>query len=147
MKENERKSPMMKNKKWLVVLAALVALGFSACSPSVNTYETEGASRTVVRDKRVVTDWGTEDFANVVEIRTGTTTEGIFRVQVELVNDDDDVGRVAYCVEWFDANGLKIGVNDVWIPLSIPPKKHETISLVAPNSSAKDFRISMMRTE
>lgn len=139
---------MKKNKKWILCSVALLGLVCAACSPSVNTYETEGAARTVVRDKRVVTDWGTEDFANVVEIRTGTTADGQnLRVQVELVNEENEVGNIAYCVEWFDANGLKIALENVWIPLPIQPRKHETISLVAPNPNAKDFRLSMIRSK
>ena len=141
----------MKNRgKMMCALAATFAAAlFAACSPSVNTYENAdaGAGKTVIKDKRVITDWGTEDFANVVEIRTGTTADGKnLRVQIELVNEDSDFGRIAYQVEWFDAAGLKIETPTSWIPLTIAPEQRATISLVAPNPAAKDFRISMMRT-
>lgn len=141
---------MMKNRILLAALAGTLAIAFSACTPSVNTYENAdaGTVKTVVKDKRIITDWGTEDYAYVTELRTGTTPDGQnLRIQVELVNCTDYVARIVYTVEWFDAQGLKIETPSTWIPLSILPEKHESVSFIAPTSNAKDFRVSFMRTE
>lgn len=137
-------------KKIVAGTAAACAVALAACSPSVNTYENAdaGAGATVIDDKRIITDWGTESFAYVSDIRTGTTPDGrLLRVQLEIVNATDDYARLVYTVEWFDAQGMKIAVPATWIPLSLLPAKHESLSFVAPNAAAKDFRVSLMRTE
>lgn len=136
--------------KIFIFAALAAAAAFVACSPSVNTIENAdaGTHKTLLKDKRVITDWGTEDFADIIEIRTGTTPDGQnLRVQIEIENTDDDVGRIAYSVEWFDAQGLKIEIPSGWTPLAVQPRKRETITLVAPVPAAKDFRVSMMRSE
>lgn len=138
-------------KKTSAVLGAFAVCALAACAPSVNTVENAdaGANKSLMQDKRVVTDWGTEDFADIIEIRAGTTADGQnLRVQIEIENtDNDDVGRLSYHVEWFDAQGLKIEIPSAWIPLAVQPRKRETITLVAPVSAARDFRVSFKRSE
>lgn len=139
-------------KIFVAALAGTLAVAFSACSspPSVNTYEDaeSGTVKHVVRDKRIITDRGTEACAYVTELRTGTTPDGqLSVVQAELVNCTDYIARLVYTVEWFDAQGLKIETPSTWIPCSVLPGKHESLSFVAPTPAAKDFRISIMRTE
>ena len=69
-------------------------------------------------------------------------------MQIEIENsDNDDVGRLSYRVEWFDAQGLKIEIPSAWIPLAVQPRKRETITLVAPVPAARDFRVSFKRSE
>lgn len=143
-------------KKTSAVLGAFAVCAFAvcalaACAPSVNTVENAdaGANKSLMQDKRVITDWGTEDFADIIEIRAGTTADGQnLRVQIEIENsDNDDVGRLSYRVEWFDAQGLKIEIPSAWIPLAVQPRKRETITLVAPVPAARDFRVSFKRSE
>lgn len=128
----------------------LAAFGFAACAASVNTIENAdaGAGRQLLNDRRIVTDSGTTDMATPIEIRTGTTPDGtIMRIQLELMNRTRDVGRVFYLVEWFDGQGMKIEVPAVWKQLNIQPAKIESVTAVAPNAAAKDFRISLKRSE
>lgn len=132
------------------VAALLSAFALSACSASVNTIEKANpeARPTLENDRRVVTDAGTRDMASLIGIRTGTTPDGsVLKIQLEVMNRTRDVGRLAWLVEWFDAQGMKIAVPAAWIPLAIAPAKIESIVAVAPNADAKDFRISLKRTE
>ena len=137
--------------RFLSVAAALVsALALSACSASVNTIEKANpeARPTLENDRRVVTDAGTRDMASLIEIRTGPPPDGsLLKIQLEVMNRTRSVGRLAWCVEWYDAQGMKIAVPASWIPLAIAPAKIESIVAVAPNADAKDFRISLKRAE
>ncbi len=139
-------------KNFPIALCALAisTLGFfSACAASVNTVENAdaGTNKQLLSDKRIHTDSGTSDIAEPIEIRTSTTPSGTMRIQVEFMNRTRDIGRVFYSIEWFDENGMKIETPQTWIPLIIPPAKMESLTAVAPNNSAKDFRLSLIRRE
>ena len=127
-----------------ILLAALVGgtVFFSACAASVNVVE-----RTGTQDRRVVTDSKTLEMATPLEVRTGTVSDNVMRVQFELMNHTSEIGRVVYLVEWFDEQGMKIDVPAAWNQLNIQPSKIESITAVAPNASARDFRISLKRCE
>lgn len=130
-------------------LALVSAFALGACSASVNTVEkaVPAAEKSLENDRRIVTDAGTRNMASLIEIRTAKTPAGVLKIQLELMNRTRDVGRLAYCVEWFDGAGMKIGVPAAWIPLAIAPAKIESVVAVAPNSDAADFRISLKRSE
>lgn len=135
-----------------IVVPTLLAVAsfFVACTASVNTIENAdaGAGKKLLNDRRVVTDSGTLDMATPIEIRTGTIPDGtIMRIQLELMNRTDEIGRLVYLVEWFDEQGMKIEVPASWKPLNIQPAKIESITAVAPNAAAADFRISLKRSE
>ncbi len=135
----------------LCVAGAAIAIAITACysTPSVNTVENAnaGAKKKLVSDKRIYTDSGTANIADPIEIRTGTTPAGTLKIQVELMNSTSYVGRVFYLFEWFDEDGMKIEMPEVWNPLVIPPGKVESLTDVAPNDRAKDFRLSLIRRE
>lgn len=142
--------------KRLVSKARIAGIGFFAavllvgCAASVNTIENAdaGAGKQLLNDRRIVSDSGTLDMATPLEVRTGTTPDGtIMRVQLELMNRTRDIGRVWYLVEWYDEQGLKIEVPAAWKQLNIQPAKIESVTAVAPNAAARDFRISLKRSE
>lgn len=140
----------MKSK--IYCLAGLFALALSVvgCAPSVNTFENAnaGAGRKLLNDRRIVTDGGTEKMAMPIEIREGTTPDGtLMRIQIELMNRTSEVGRCIYIIEWFDADGMKLEIPTVWKQLNIQPGKIESVTAVAPNAAARDFRISMRRKD
>lgn len=130
--------------------ALLLAVCFAGCAASVNTLENAdaGSGKRLLNDRRIVTDSGTLDMATPLEVRTGTTPDGtVMRIQLELMNRTDEIGRVFYLVEWFDEQGMKIEVPSAWKQLNIQPAKIESVTAVAPNAAAKDFRISLKRSE
>lgn len=132
----------------VIALGSVVFL--AACAASVNTIENadSGTGKQLLNDRRIVTDSGTLDMATPLEIRTGTTPDGtLMRIQLELMNRTDEIGRVFYFVEWFDEQGMKIAVPYVWKQLNIQPAKIESVTAVAPNAAARDFRISLKRSE
>ncbi len=127
-----------------ILLAALAAgvVCFSACAASVNVIE-----RTGTQDRRIVSDAKTLEMATPLEIRTGTVSDNVMCVQLELMNRTDEIGRVFCLVEWFDEQGMKVDVPSAWKQLNIQPSKIESITAVAPNAAARDFRISLKRSE
>ncbi len=127
-----------------ILLAALAAgtAFLSACAASVNTIE-----RTGTQDRRVVSDTATLEMATPLEIRTGTVSDNVMCVQLELMNHTSEIGRVFCLVEWFDEQGMKMDVPAAWKQLNIQPSKIESITAVAPNAAARDFRISLKRSE
>lgn len=127
-----------------ILLAALAAgaVFFSACAASVNTIE-----RTGTQDRRIVTDSKTLKMATPLELRTGTVSDNVMCVHLELMNHSSEIGRVVYLVEWFDEQGMKMEVPAAWKQLNIQPSKIESIKAVAPNAAARDFRISLKCSE
>lgn len=137
-------------KSFFATFSVAASVFLSACTASVNTIENAdaGVGKQLLNDRRVVTDSGTLAMATPLEVRTGTTPDGtIMRVQLELMNRTDAIGRVWYLVEWFDEQGLKIAVPEVWKQLNIQPAKIESVTAIAPNATARDFRISLKRSE
>lgn len=140
----------MKLSIYKIIGSLVLAFALSACAASVNTIENAdaGAQKKLLNDRRVVTDGTTEDLAMPLEIRTGTTPDGsLMRIQIELMNRTNEVGRCLYLIEWMDADGMKIEVPTVWKQLNIQPAKIESVTAVAPNASARDFRISFKRND
>jgi uncharacterized protein YcfL len=127
------------------ILLATLAAGtvfLSACAASVNVIERTGA-----QDRRIVSDAKTLEMATPLEIRTGTVSDNVMCVQLELMNHTSEIGRVFCLVEWFDEQGMKMDVPVAWRQLNIQPSKIESIKAVAPNAAARDFRISLKRSE
>jgi uncharacterized protein YcfL len=137
--------------KSLVPLACAVATLFATgCITTVNTVENaqKEGQRTLLADKRIITDSDLNRRVGVVGINSVMTVGGLLRVQVELYNATGSLHRVSYQFEWFDANGMQ--VNNVLSASSVEQlegKESKFISSIAPNPGCKDFRLKLISAD
>jgi uncharacterized protein YcfL len=135
----------MKTKLAALFVAVLAAAG---CHTPVNSVENaqKTGQRNMIADQRVVIDQSLNRSVNVVGVNTATTSGGVLRVQVELLNRTKSLQRFAYTFEWFDANGMQINnVLSATIPDQIEGGESKFISGVAPTAACKDFRLKLIK--
>ncbi len=132
-------------KNIIIALLAASALLMGACS-SMNTVERADAQgeKKMVKDKRVITDIGLDDFAYIGGVNE-SSEGGLLKVQVQLVNSSTAHRQVNYKFEWFDANGMAdSSVTSNWRTVPIAPGETKYISAVATNPNVKDFSVKLL---
>ncbi len=80
------------------------------------------------------------------EIRC-TTTGDLLKIDVVLYNDESDVERLQYKFRWMDAEGMRAADEESWKPLLMYGNSRQTITTIAPNAKARDFRFIVMGQE
>jgi uncharacterized protein YcfL len=129
-------------------LAVPVALLPTGCS-TTNTNTVENAQpvarRQMLSDKRVVNDTSLNRHVSIIGVNTATGQEGFLKIQVEVQNTTSSRQAFTYRIEWFDENGMIIGLpTAAAIPRSIEGKETLSITATAPTDRAKDFRIKFL---
>jgi len=130
----------------LVCAASGILLLQTACS-TVNTIEPAQpvAQRQMLSDKRVITDTGLYGRVRPIGINVATVSTGFLKIQLEVQNLSSSAQAFAYRVEWFDANGMIVETSlSVWIDRRIQGGETLSLTALAPNVTAKDFRIKMI---
>lgn len=70
----------------------------------------------------------------------------LLRAQVSLVSKYSTTLAVQYKFQWFDAQGVEIAPDSLpWIPLLLNGNESKTVQAVAPNPSARTFKVSIRR--
>lgn len=129
-------------------LVAVAAIAFLSACASVNTVERQNpvGERQMVPDRRVITDRALDRIVSIVGVNEATISTGLLKIQVELLNRTTSTQNFSYLIEWFDANGMIVGSpTSTWINRQILPQQTLAITAIAPNESAKDFRIQLAR--
>ena len=79
----------------------------------------------------------------IEEVRC-TTTGDLLKVDVVVFNDESDVERLLYKFRWADAEGMRAADEESWKPVLLYGNSRQTITTVAPNSKARDFKFILM---
>jgi uncharacterized protein YcfL len=79
----------------------------------------------------------------IEEIRC-TTTGDLMKVDVVVFNDESDVERLQYKFRWMDAEGMRAADEESWKPLLIYGNARQTVTTIAPNAKARDFKFIFM---
>jgi uncharacterized protein YcfL len=82
----------------------------------------------------------------IEEIRC-TTTGDLMKIDVVVFNDESDVERLQYKYRWMDAEGMRAADEESWKPLLMYGNSRQTVTTVAPNAKARDFRFIFMGQE
>jgi uncharacterized protein YcfL len=82
----------------------------------------------------------------IEEIRC-TTTGDLMKVDVVVFNDESDVERLQYKFRWMDAEGMRAADEESWKPLLIYGNARQTVTTIAPNAKARDFKFIFMGQE
>jgi uncharacterized protein YcfL len=130
-------------------IAALfaVVLAAAGCHTSVNSVENaqKVGQRSMIADQRVVTDPGLNRKVNVVGVNTALTPGGFLKVQVELLNRTRSPQNFNYQFQWFDVNGMQVGVSQAGMAADeIDGGESKFISGIAPTAACKDFRLKLI---
>lgn len=118
----------------------------AACS-SMNTLEPAQpvAQRTMLADKRVITDTSLYSRVRILGVNTATGPAGFLKIQVEVENTTLSRQAFTYRVEWFDEQGMIINLpTTTAIPRTLEARETASITATAPTDRAKDFRIKFL---
>ncbi len=130
--------------------ASLLATTLLAgCKTTMNTVERAQPSgqRTMIADKRVLTDAGLARKVYVVGVNEATTPGGMLQVQVEVVNQTNSRQRFNYAFQWFDANGMQVNSTTPAVILcTLEGRESRFLSAVAPTPVCRDFRIQFLES-
>ncbi|MBX9964391.1 MAG: YcfL family protein [Burkholderiales bacterium] len=77
------------------------------------------------------------------EIRC-TTTGDLLKIDVVVYNDESDVERLQYKFRWMDAEGMRAADEESWKPLLLYGNSRQTVTTIAPNAKARDFKFIVM---
>lgn len=133
---------------WRAGAAGLLLVGLAGCgSQSVNTVEpaARSAQPAMLADQRVVTDRSLGKAVRVVGLNTATDAAGFLKVQIEVHNTTASLKRFTYRVQWFDGNGMAIGLpTAASMPQALEGRQTAWIPITAPTVQAKDFRVQFL---
>jgi uncharacterized protein YcfL len=82
----------------------------------------------------------------IEEIRC-TTTGDLMKIDVVVFNDESDVERLQYKFRWSDAEGMRAADEESWKPLLMYGNSRQTVTTIAPNAKARDFKFIFMGQE
>ncbi len=78
----------------------------------------------------------------VETVKTKRNNDGIMVAQIAVYNKSTKTRRFQYKVTWFDADGFTVNTKtSVWLDYSVAAKSSDTITSVAPNARAVNFKI------
>ncbi len=70
--------------------------------------------------------------------------DDIMQASVTVVNTTKKPINVVYKFTWFDKDDFEVRANTApWIPLTLQPNEQKTLQGVAPNGSAKSFKVKI----
>lgn len=129
--------------------ASLLATGLllAGCKTTMNTVERANPSgqKTMVADKRVLTDASLARKVYIVGVNEAPTPGGMLQVQFEVANQTNSRQRFNYAIQWFDANGIQISsTTPMVMPCMLEGRETRFFSAVAPTPTAKDFRVQFL---
>lgn len=135
-------------QKYLLLLAATVAV--TGCRSTVNVAgpASERSRPTVIQDKRVVTDKGLRKKAGIVNIRESIIDGDLLKAQVQLYNATGKPQHVNYRFQWFNANGMKVEtLMSSWNAKTIYGKETVWISGIAPRPDVTSFKFKLIESK
>jgi uncharacterized protein YcfL len=143
---------IMPSHSWSSLGLAAVLLIVAGCHTAYNGVNTvEPANPAYVRrnieDKRIVRDKGTARSVALLNVIEGTTADGGLRVGVEVQNQRTKSFRFNYRFDWFDGQGFPFNTpGSTMVSQQIEPGQILVLTSVAPNPSAKDFRLTLQES-
>jgi len=129
-----------------VVLAAFAVTGCATKTSGIegSASATWGPEGDMQMSKYVVVN--NEDVASavqIVDLKTAFVGD-LMRASVTLVSKKSDTQKLQYKFAWFDPNGMEVAPDaSPWKPLMIYGNETKTIQGVAPNPSAREWKVKL----
>jgi uncharacterized protein YcfL len=127
-----------------ILLSAAVLAGCS--SPTVNTdvRANPTAHPQVIQDMRIVTDQTLNAYCQVVGVYKTTVSTDLLKIQVDVYNSQSEPAQFNYKFEWIDQDGIIVDTPlSIWKTQTIQGGEVISLTAVAPNPRATDFRLKM----
>lgn len=129
--------------------AAVLVAGLAGCksrgplppSESCPGFEDAGSTRALVKQK--VQFLGDPE-VDIRQMRC-VMSDGLLRIDVDIENDKSRNQQLEYRFQWFEPNGMSVGTEEPWKPLTLYPEERRTLRTVAPSIQAQDFKIIFKR--
>jgi uncharacterized protein YcfL len=134
--------------KRLLAASALIGLALLAtgCATSVNTATRaeSQASPAYVNDQRVITDQSLARKLTIVSINEGKASGNLLRIQATLRNNSSKPQTYLYKFDWISDEGMDLSSpTGGWQTLRFEGKEERSISAIATNPRAVDFRLKL----
>lgn len=127
------------------ILAALsvviIAILSGGCSTSVMDIDGSSAGAGTVNYKNSPVD------ITVLDTRS-RFVNGLLQVNMELENGISNPYNLEYKFSWFDSGGMEVDpARSAWIPIYLQGKETKAIQGLAPNPSAKSYKIKIREAD
>lgn len=135
--------------KLIASLSMLAVVVLAGCK-TVNTVERAVPVNppTPLDDRRVITDTGLGRIAQVVRVNQSVVSGDLLRIDVDIFNNGSTQQRFNYVFEWFDQDGMAVFTPmSRWQGRIIEGKEMITLTGIAPNPRAKDFRLKLQESK
>ena len=139
--------------------AAALLLCASGCQDTVNSVENADKTMTpeTITDARFITDGFLKDRLALKNLVVSKTPDGFMRVQLEAVNvrtgvlaqawsglTNENPYKIRYKFTWFTQDGMAVdSILSDWRTATVIPGETVFLQGVAPDSSCRDFQISL----
>lgn len=135
-------------KRSLYLWLSLCLMALSGCSViSINSVENaeKSARMRMLADARVDTDPHLADRVGVVRLNSAVNQGGFMRIQAEVENFTYAPLSVNLHIDWYDGDAMRVDVaGDAWLEIPFEARESRSLVFVAPNRSARDFRIKLL---
>ena len=122
-------------------LTVLVSLLITGCSTSVMDIDGTSSGSSIVNFKNSPVD------VKILDTKS-RFINGLLKVNLELESGISSTYHLEYKFVWYDSAGMAVdSANSPWIPLYLSGREVKTIQGLAPNSSAKTFKIILKEAE
>jgi len=141
----------MRNCLSLLAVLALAAGILGGCSSTAGIEGSVTATEVApgvyeYSEYLVVNNPSLADDIQIVSLHTDFVGD-LMRATVTLVSKDSDTQSVKYSFSWYDSQGVEIDMDSrPWFSLVLYGNETKTVQGIAPNPSAKKFKIKL-RTE
>ncbi|MEI6057161.1 MAG: YcfL family protein [Lentisphaerota bacterium] len=129
-------------KSILVALSAFtIAILAGGCSTSVMDIDGSAGGAGTVNYKNSPVD------ITVLDTRSRFVND-LLQVNMELENGISNTYELEYKFSWYDSGGMEVDPGrSAWIPINLKGKETKTIQGLAPNPSAKSFKIKIREAD
>lgn len=129
---------MFRSAKHIFLLSAL-SLGLGACAvnETASVTQTEEGQQQIIESNSGFLSASLE----IVDTKIGSAGD-LMRVQATIRNSSRSALNFRYKFKWLDKDGFEIALDGrPWTPLAITPYESKSVQALAPNPTAKSFKI------
>lgn len=131
----------MRKPIFAALSALTIAILAGGCSTSVMDIDGSSAGAATVNYKNSPVD------ITVLDTRSRFVND-LLQVNMELENGISNTYNLEYKFSWYDSGGMEVDpARSAWIPITLQGKETKTIQGLAPNPSAKSFKIKIREAD
>ena len=125
-------------KTAFLLLALLMLTGCAASAPPKIQ---PAPAKPKPPDKRVILAPELSGVLRVLNLRTETGSDGIFKFQADVQNLGPKARTFLYQIDWLDRDGASLGILGEELPWTLMRQETASLTVTAPTRMAKDFRL------